>query len=84
MRMPTRRRPHLPKSRSRLDYILHSTGLSKESFTTTWGKGDHAEITGFFRIGPRRRYRSNLKDWVFATDDFLNKAPSVILYKMLS
>ncbi len=76
--MPTWRRPHLPKSRSRLDYILHSTGLSKDSFTTTWGRGDHEEITGLFRIGPRRRYRSNLKDWVFATNDFVNKAPSVI------
>jgi hypothetical protein len=78
MRMPTWRRPHLPKSCSRLDYILHSTGLIKDSFTTTWGRGDHAEITGAFRIGPKKRYKANLKDWVFATEDFLNKAPMVI------
>jgi hypothetical protein len=78
MRMPTWRRPHLPKSRSRLDYILHSTGLIKESFTTTWGRGDHAEIVGTFCIGPKKRYKANLKDWVFATEDFLNKASMVI------
>ncbi len=78
MRMPTWRCPHLPKSRSRLDYILHSTGLIKDSFTTTWGRGDHAEIIGTFCIGPKKRYQANLKDWVFATEDFLNKAPMVI------
>ncbi len=76
--MPTLRRPYLPRSGSRLDNILHSASLIKESFTTTWGRGDHAEILGTFRIGPRRQHRSNLKDWVFATEDFLNKALVVI------
>jgi hypothetical protein len=42
------------------------------------GRGDHAEIIGIFWLSPRRQHRPNLKDWVFATDDFLNKAPSVI------
>ncbi len=72
MRMPTWRRPHLSKSRSRLDYILHSAGLKKENFTTTWGRGDHAELMGTFLLGTRKKTKAALKDWVFATEDFLS------------
>jgi hypothetical protein len=62
MRMLTWRFPQLPKSRSRLDYILHSAGLVKENFVTTWGRGDHAEIIGIFRIGTRKQAKTILKD----------------------
>jgi hypothetical protein len=78
MRMPTWRRPHLPKSRSRLDYVLHSAGLIKDHYATTWGRGDHAEILGIFQVGARKHFKTTLKDWVFATEDFLSKAPEVI------
>jgi hypothetical protein len=78
MKRPTWRRPHLPKSRSRLDYILHSDGLKKESFTTTWGRGDHAELMGTFFLGNRKKTKVALKDWVFATEDFLSQASDII------
>ncbi len=81
--MPTWRRPHLPKSRSRLDYVLHSAGLVKDNFATTWGRGDHAKILGIFQVGARKHFKTTLKDWIFATEDFLSKAPKVIQYVLL-
>jgi len=53
MRAPTWRRPHLPKSRSRIDYILYSSNITRETFDTTWGRGDHAELLGAFCVGKK-------------------------------
>jgi hypothetical protein len=46
-------------------------------FATTWGRGDHAEMLGIFQVGARKHFKTTLKDWVFATEDFLSKAPEV-------
>ncbi len=59
---PTWRRPHLPKSKSRIDYIIYSGVIHKNSLTTTWGRMDHAEILGDFSIGERKEHRPLLKD----------------------
>jgi hypothetical protein len=75
---PTWRRPHLPKSKSRIDYIIYSGVIHKNSLTTTWGRMDHAEILGEFSIGEKKEYRPLLKDWVLATEEFLEQAPKII------
>jgi hypothetical protein len=75
---PTWRRPHLPKSKSRIDYIIYSGVIHRNSLTTTWGRMDHAEILGDFSIGEKKEYRPLLKDWVLATEEFLEQAPKNI------
>ena len=77
-RKPTWRRPHLPKSKSRIDYILHAGIMQKNSFHTTWGRNDHAELLGEFNIGEKKLYKPILKDWVLTTEEFLEQAPKII------
>jgi hypothetical protein len=75
---PTWRRPHLPGSNSRIDYILHSEGLTALNYVTSWGRFDHAEIQGHFELGDKRDRVNILKDWVLLTPEFLEDAPKLL------
>ena len=39
---------------------------------------DHAEILGDFHVGDKKSFKPLLKDWVFATEEFLEHAPKII------
>ena len=78
-KIPTWRRPHLPKSRSRLDYILHSSrNVDRISFKVRWGRYDHAEVYSELDIGRKAYTKPLLKDWVLTTKEFLEQAPNMI------
>jgi hypothetical protein len=75
---PTWRRPHLPGSNSRIDYILHSKELTALNYVTAWGRFDHAEILGHFQFGNKRDHVKILKDWALLTPEFLEDAPKLL------
>jgi hypothetical protein len=72
---PTWRRPNR-RQKSRLDYIFYSSNLVFKKFFHKWSRFDHAEISSLFEIGPKRE--TTLKDWVLASEDFLNGAPALL------
>ena len=74
----TWRRPNLPNSKSRLDYILSSESLQGERFQVRWSRYDHAELTCGFTVGTRQEKRSILKDWALTTPEFLEGAPRIV------
>jgi hypothetical protein len=73
--IPTWRRPNR-RQKSRLDYIFHSSNLVFKKFFHKWSRFDHAEISSLFEIGPKRE--TTLKDWVLASEEFLNGAPMLL------
>jgi hypothetical protein len=78
-KIPTWRRPHLPKSSSRLDYILHSSrNVDRIGFIVRWGRYDHAEIYSELDIRRKSYTKPLLKDWVLTTKEFLEQAPNMI------
>ena len=77
-REATWRRPNLPNSKSRLDYILSSESLQGERYLVRWSRYDHAELTCGFTVGTRPDRRSTLKDWALTTPEFLEGAPRIV------
>jgi hypothetical protein len=75
---PTWRRPHLPGSNSRIDYIMYSNGIVMNDFKTRWGRFDHAEIQGRFELGAKKDHTKTLKDWALLTPEFLEGAPKLM------
>jgi hypothetical protein len=72
---PTWHRPNR-RQKSRLDYICHSSNLVFKKFYHKWSRFDHAEISSLFEIGLKKE--NTLKDWVLASEDFLNGAPVLL------
>ena len=72
---PTWRRPNR-RQKSRLDYIFYSSNLEFKKFFHKWSRFDHAEISSLFEIGPKKEV--TLKDWVLASEDFLDRAPVLL------
>jgi hypothetical protein len=62
--------------KSRLDYIFHSSNLVFKKFYPKWSRFDHAEISSLFEIGSKKE--NTLKDWVLASENFLNGAPVLL------
>jgi hypothetical protein len=71
---PTWRCPNR-RQKSILDYIFHSSNLFKKFFHK-WSRFGQAEVSSLFEIGPKRE--TALKDWVLASEDFLNEAPVLL------
>ena len=83
---PTWRRPNAHRRKSRLDYILYTENLIVENFKLTWFRKDHAQLTCALSVGGGGRnplIKPILKDWVLTRQEFLEKAPDVILDVLL-
>lgn len=75
---PTWRRPHLPNSASRLDYILISRHISIKKFFIRWTRFDHAMICAEAEYFHTSIGQTILKDWSLSSETFQTQAYDVI------